>query len=627
MKQKAIAVMKLTKDSIQNQFTRLGTAMDKHRANMPTGRGFLFSEDQMDELYYDSTLMRRIIDRPARDAMKRGFEVRFDDPKLQDYVEKELKRLRADRELTKALRLARKNGGAGIVIMDDTRDREALAQPPRENAKIKKLRTHSRWSLIAGERENRYDDDNWDLPRTYSLPGHTAKVVHHARVVRLVGLEVDDHKRADYNGWGQSWTEACWPAYSDLSTCSYSLATQMHDAIYNVLRMKNLPGLLSRKEGRTLLDDRIEIINEGKSLLRTLILDIDEEYDVVAKDLSKLIEPYDIFAQQLSADTNIPLTILFGQAPKGWSSTDVNAIESYYEFLETIQADDLEPAIMQIVNAILLQKGIRDVEFSVWWPPIEKPDELTQAQVRNTTVQTDIALYSIGAMDAEEIRSRHYGEGFQFDLTLEESGLTLPSLPNAEGLDEPAPITEQEMETLVADAMARQRPGARSTMICLAPPPEWTARFRDLFPDAQPMTHLTLKYCGHLTDAELISLIAEFEGEGSHESSLTEIFADSGQQVNIKISGHGAFYANGKYCEVLLVSPSQGLQSLQATVSEWARNVSGVPKHDFIPHITVNYHDAPFVAKPVEVEDFPEWTACTVLIVQEDELVAEFRVL
>jgi len=624
-----IQAISLTRDSIENAFTRLGTAMDKHRSTMPSGRGFPFNESQMDTLYYDATLMRRIVDRPARDALKRGFEVRFeDDDDLQEFVAAELKRLRAVPEIRTALKMARKNGGAGIVIIDETSG--DLRQPRGMNVKITRLRAHSRWSLGSLMRETNYDSPNWDKPLAYRLPGSNPKEVHHTRVLRMVGLEVDDHKRADYNGWGQSWIEACWPSYSDLMTCSSSLATQMHDALFNVLKLNNLPALLSRKEGESLLDHRIETINMGKAMLRTLVLDQSESYEVIASDLSKLIGPYDLFAQALSADSNIPLTIMFGQSPKGFNSTDLNAIESYYEFLETIQEEDLEPVIIPLVNAIMAQIGRTNSQFSVWWPPIEKPDELTAAQVRTTTLQGDLALYSIGVMDAEEIRARHYGsEGFQADMMLKkwdssprpldvelpETEDPVPALAVTEPVTEPAVVEEAAIE----DALAGSRPDAKNTMVCVFPPEEWLARFQSMFPGAQPFTHLTLKYCGALTPNETQMLIAELGG-------VMDTFHRYPQPASVVVAGHGCFFRSGTYCEMLLVAPSPALQSLQASVHYAASGVSAIDSHDFLPHVTINYHDIPFSSLPVESSDFTVWDVAEFCLVQEDEVLDRWSI-
>ena len=617
-KQAVATVMQLTKDSVENAFSALGTAMDKHKHTMPSARGTVFAQQQINDLYYHSTLMRRIVDRPARDALKRGFEVRFEEKELTDWVESEMKRLQVLGAVRKAARLARKDGGSGIVIVDA--GDEKLINPAPQNARIIRLRTHSRYKLGGNDVELSYASPNWDKPKTYRLPSTTPQTIHHSRVVRFVGLDVDEDVRAHYQYWGQSVIESCWPAYADLSTCSVSLATQMHDAVYNVLKLKGLAAVLSRKDGKALLDDRIEVINMGKSLLRTLVLDEGETYETVATDLSKLIQPFEIFAQILSADSNLPLTFLFGQSPAGFNSTDLNAIESYYEFVEGIQEDELTPGVEQLVRLILSQKGLQDEQFDVVWPPIEKPDELTASTVRGAVIKADLDLYSIGAMDAMEIRARHYGEGFQPDMTLEEGAYIEPPPMPAQSTQPVQPI----QDTLVSDALARMREGAKSTMICLAPPPEWTARFRSMFPDAQPNTHLTLKYCGHLTDDEVLSLFAELKGDNGM-IGLSKMWQYP-HKVEIKIKGHGGFYSNGKFCEILLAEPTQALQSLQAAVSSMASNVASVPTHDFLPHVTINYHEQPFMAQPVETVDFPVWTVHSVLVVQNDEVIADIGI-
>lgn len=596
MKNSIIDWAALTVDGIQNAFSRLGTTMDKNTQTVPGGMGQLFDELQINHLYYDSSLMRRIIDRPARDALKRGFEVRFEDKELEEWVAAELKRLKAVKTLRTALRLSRKNGGAGIVMLDSGSSDLLKAAP--ENSKIVRIRAHSRWTLNAFDRDRSYNSEHWNQPSQYALPG--GKRVHHSRVIRLIGLEVDDSKTDDYSGWGQSWVEAVWPSYRDLQTCSQSLATQMHDAIFNVLRLKNLPSLLSRgKEGSALLDSRIETINLGKSLLRTLVLDTEEQYDTVATDLSKLVAPYDIFAQQLSADSNIPLTILFGQAPKGWSSTDLNAIESYYEFLEGIQEEDITPAISELVDAILRQRGIK-ADYDVWWAPIEKPDEKTAAEVRSATVTTDLALFSIGAMDAEEIRSRHYGEGFKSDLALAEPPASL--------------LPASAVPEMISDAISKQL-GTQKAMICAYPSNEWLTRFRSCFPYADEGTHLTLEFMGSLSEADLLNTMAAMDFFGQNPNSPLGPVLDA----RVIIKGIGSFFNRGDFCEVLLVEPTEQLRRLQAGIADVVSGTKMLSEHSWLPHVTVAYHEAAFQTAPVEMSDFPEWRIDRICLVVNDE--------
>lgn len=606
-------VFQFTRDGVQNAFSKLGTAFDKHRHTKPGAQGSVMSQIEIDGLYYHSMIARRIVDRPARDALKRGFEVRFDDPELTDWVESELKRLKARHVLKKALIYARKDGGSGVVVMTD--GETDVSEPMKSGARIFALRPHSRWKLTVGQIENDYARLNWNQPTEYNLPGNKPQPLHHTRVLRMTGLDVDDDKQADYHTWGQSVVESIWPAYKDLATCSNSLATQMHDAIYNILKLEGLPSLLMHGDGQSVLDARIEAVALGRSILSAIVIGTNEEYVTREIDLTKQIAAFDVFSQILSADSNMPLTFLFGQAPKGFSAADLNAIEAYYEYCETLQSDDLDPAIERLVKLILNQKQIT-AEFSIVWPPMEKPDELTASQVRMTTIQADATLYSLGAMTSGEIRARHYGDEFAPDMSLEE----LPE--EAIEVPEPPPGSPEypTVDQMVADALAAQRPEARKTMICAYPPEGWLNRFNELFPGAEPFTHLTLKYCGALTPGETLGLIAELQ------IATGQAIMKSAGSAKVVIKGHAGFFNAGKYCEVLLAEPTPELQTVQATAAYAAQGLSGISDHAFLPHVTVRYHDVPFVAQPVEKSDFPEWTIRSICVVQQDEVIEEIFV-
>lgn len=611
------------KDNVVNGMSRLGTRHDKHTQTTGGSWSGGWNRKQVDAQYYGGSLIRRVVDRPVLDALKRGFEVRTGDAELDEYIADEFQRLDVHVHLERALTWARQYGGAGIVKVrkvDDVR----MLQSPEGNEPISFLRVHDRWRIAAGPIEQNYASPYWNQPQHYTV-GNGARILHPSHVVKIIGNQVDEENASRYSYWGQGVPESVWPSYMNLAVCASTLATMMHDAVFNVIKLKNLPALFTRadgSEGLERFDLRIKAIMEGRSALRATVLDADNEaFETISPDLSKLIESFDVFGQMFSADAEFPLMLLFGQSPQGFSSNDETSLDVYYDMVEgKLQARRLTPAIVDLARAVCSQRNIKPKTIDVYWPPVQKPDELQKAQIRLATVQADAVLVGIGAMDALEARARHADAEFASEMALQEktllelesaveSGLAAPVEPNPLApAEQTQPAPNQAPPALNQDALAT----GKKTMIALYPPEPWLARFREYFPDADPATHLTLFYAGALNDHELLDLVEQLDRD------LTGLDLNP---IEMIVAGHGCFYRGGKYCEHLTMQAPIPLLALRSRVEIAAAPVAQVQQFPFLAHVTVAYRDEPFATRPVEATDFPRWRVDAIHVVQNDKTV------
>ena len=110
--------------------------------------------------------------------------------------------------------------------------------------------------------------------------------------------------------------------------------------------------------------------------------------------------------QLVAAASGVPATKLLGTQPKGFNSTGEYEEANYHEFLESIQEHDLTPFIERHHMLVLRSHGIKDVETTVSWRPLDAPTAKELADTNQVKAQTDSLLAQVGAIDGEDIRRR-----------------------------------------------------------------------------------------------------------------------------------------------------------------------------------------------------------------------------
>lgn len=128
-----------------------------------------------------------------------------------------------------------------------------------------------------------------------------------------------------------------------------------------------------------------------------------QQFDTALGDLDDVIMSQ---YQLVAAASEVPATKLLGTTPKGFNSTGDYEEGNYHEFLETIQEHDLTPFVERHQMLVLLSAGIKDVETTASWRPLDAPTAKELADTNLVKAQTDTALIQAGVIDGEDARER-----------------------------------------------------------------------------------------------------------------------------------------------------------------------------------------------------------------------------
>lgn len=457
-------------DNVKNSFSGLGTSRDRHARTRP-GAGRRLEEQEIIDLYLYDRFGRQIVDRLPEDCTRRGWKIEVDDAEDgTDPFAEDLKRLGATWKFRRAHTYARLRGGGGIVMILD--DDGALDEPITGRVRrVKALHAFSRPELVPATYYTDIESEDFGKPKTYffhpysnrggGITGFGSRV-HAERVLRFEGLPIpEDRALGDYEGWGQPVLEAVWGALADIDTAAQAIASAMHEFQFGILKLKNIASLLTGPDGdrnNKGLRQRLDAIAESKSFINAIALDVEEDYELRETKFSGLIDAYSVAQQNLAASARYPLTLFFGQSPKGFSSNDETSLQNYYDWVRSEQAQQYEPNLVRLVELLAESvegptDGVVPENWRVNFHDLDTPDEEQEATIRKTYAEADSMNIDRGVYGPDEARTRYAVAGFSGDLTLQddasedetfaEMAARIAQLREQEGLD-PEDITAGE---------------------------------------------------------------------------------------------------------------------------------------------------------------------------------------
>lgn len=173
---------------------------------------------------------------------------------------------------------------------------------------------------------------------------------------------------------------------------------------------------------------RLQAIDLARGIMNTMVIDSEgEEYDFKTFPFTGINDVLAAACNMLSAVTNIPQTILFGQPVGGLSTTDDTAMENYYNFVERIQKRQLRSNLRYLLS-VIFQAGVRTgevdevpklkVQFNPLWSlsDAEQADlDQKKAQTQQTKAQTAQIYVEMQAVDPSEVRTK-LADSEEFDV-------------------------------------------------------------------------------------------------------------------------------------------------------------------------------------------------------------------
>lgn len=427
---KGKAVRPQREDGYTNVLNKYGTAQDNSEA-YTFEREQIVPDMQLTMLYEGNGLFSKIIDTPAEEALKHGFDLNLKNDELVNFTEEALDDLDWDEKATTAIKWARLYGGAVIVMLID--DGKGLEEPVDwENIRsIDELRVFER-AVVQPDYTSLYMQDfgndgkknrtsHFGEPEFYYVNSMFGSFkVHESRcLVFKNGTLPEQVSNTTYQMWGMPEYIRIKRALRETTTAHTDAVKLLERSVQAIYSMKNLAQLLATDDGENQVLKRLEIIDMARGLLNSIAIDAEgESYDFKTFQFSGVKDVIESTCNMLSALTNIPQTLLFGRSPSGMDATGMSDLENYYNFVERIQKLMLKRNFRYLLDVIyragvasgeLEEEPSYKLSFNPLWSMSETEQatvEQTRAATALTKAQTAQIYVDMQAIDPTEVRHK-----------------------------------------------------------------------------------------------------------------------------------------------------------------------------------------------------------------------------
>lgn len=488
---KAGAVRPHREDGYVNLLNKYGTSQDNSEAykfeQEPT-----IPDMQLTGLYEGNGLFAKIVDTPAEEALKHGFDLNLKSDELNAFVEDALDDLEWEEKAATAIKWARLYGGALIVMLID--DGRGLEEPVdwKRIRSIDELRVYER-AVVQPDYSSLYQQDycgkragnrvsKFGQPEYYYVSSiYGSFKVHESRcLVFRNGVLPEQTSNATYLFWGMPEYVRIRRALRETVTAHTDSVKLLERSVQAIYSMKGLASLLTTDDGENQVLKRLQLVDTSRGLLNSIAIDSEgEQYDFKTFQFSGVKDVIDATCNMLSALTNIPQTILFGRSPAGMNATGYSDFENYYNFVEKIQRLMLKRNLRTLLD-VIFRAGIasgdvsEEPDYKLEFKPLWSLSDTEQATVDQARAQTaqikaqTAQLYvDMQALDPTEVR-RRLASDEEFDvediICDDDENDLLKSLlgtePNATSDVEAA---QRNMEQVQSPGGARQAVSAANT--------------------------------------------------------------------------------------------------------------------------------------------------------------------
>jgi len=368
--------------------------------------------------YEENGLFSKIIDAPAEEAIKHGFELGIKAPETEEYITTVLENLDFETAASIAIKWSRLYGGAIAVMLID--DGGGIDEPLniKNIRKIDEIRVYER-PIVVPDSTYLHNSKNYGQPEYFDVSSMYGNYrVHASRcLVFKNGILPELTSQPQYRFWGI-------PEYVRIkkelqnTAVAHGTAPKLLDrSVQAIYKMKDLAMTLEHDGGEDIVMKRLQAIDMARGILSSVTIDAEgEDYDFKNIAFGGVKEVIDVTCNMLSAVTNIPQTVLFGRSPAGENATGDSDFEGWYNYVERIQKLMLKANLTKLID-IILRAGVAQGEIEevpqiklafnkLWSMSEEEQTEMDskKASTQQTKAATAQTYVDMGALDPKEVR-------------------------------------------------------------------------------------------------------------------------------------------------------------------------------------------------------------------------------
>ena len=415
-------------DGWTNPFTGLGGARDRtHHTHFDPA--VPIPKEELAALYHGDDIAARIVDTLPHAMTRLGWRVfstadgPFDTMKESQLfslsaahppttpptkIELELERCQLRHHLNEAIQWGRCYGGA--VVYPGIRNGSPEDTPIDDNGTIGRI--SDSWQVFDARFALPYNgryDPNVGV-QVYRLMNCATGAVHDVHASRLLitrGAPTGHREQLSLQGWDYSVLQKAYEPLRQFNQAYKAAELLITDASQGVFKMKGLLRMIARDKKE--LETRATLIDMSRSVARSIFVDAEgEDFTKVASSFAGIPDTMDRFANRLAAASEIPVTLLMGQAPAGLNATGESDIRLWYDVVRGAQMRTLRPLIIRAANLVGRARGTQgpfEVRFMSLWQ--ETPRQSSEREELES--RSDDRRIKGGVLTPGEIRAMRYG--------------------------------------------------------------------------------------------------------------------------------------------------------------------------------------------------------------------------
>jgi phage-related protein (TIGR01555 family) len=369
-------------------------------------------------LYEGNGTFARAVGKVVEDALRNGFEVRFDsDTDAEDATEYQsgLREWIDEMNLPEVWErhLVQMQLFGGSVLLQVTDQDQTVPKsgpvgvPPRYLA-------FAPQEVSAGDLERDPFAPNYALPTYWQISDSRASVQIDPSWARpLIGkslLTSPAFRNRAHQWTGPSFAQrflAECERYGIVLQSAASASQMLYQVVYKI---GNMLGVVGNATGKAALQTRLNAIESRRSMLQPIALDATEDLSVLQTSLANMPEVIDRCMVALAAAAGQPVTVLFGVSPGGFG-TGESELRSWQDTVRHFQRTTVRPMLRWCLTEYFAAAGVQDQKWSIVFNPLTSPTAAEQATLENQTAQTDAIYLANGVLTPDEVAMSRFGGG------------------------------------------------------------------------------------------------------------------------------------------------------------------------------------------------------------------------
>lgn len=407
----------------------------------------LIGEHEAEMIYGSDDIAAKVCDLIPEEMVREGFKLvvpDWDENKIRDMQEYLEFEMNWKPIFKQAMSWANLYGGAAIMLgIDDGSPKLDIPLNMENIRKFTYSSVLSRYELIFQTINDQPDQKDCGLPSVYQMQpqysqgGAPITFIHATRLIRFDGAPLPRRLFIDNGYWSDSVLSRMRTPLMNYGQTQDGIATLMQDFSQAVFKVRDLTRIMSSQDGKSLLQQRLDMVDLCRSVINATMIDSEEEFDRKTTSLTGVAEVMDRMENRLVTASQMPHTVLLGKGPAGGIGEAGRAeTRDFYDLVSRRQETVLKPALRQFIKLVFRNKsgptaGVEpdkwDIKFNGLWQ--EPEGDIIERRLKQSAI--DQTYITSQVLTPDEVARSRFGAGeyshdtkLDFERTVEQSSPT-----------------------------------------------------------------------------------------------------------------------------------------------------------------------------------------------------------